>query len=140
MFRGTGDVSAGQFSDFGNSPYADDALGTIDSFNKMTAADIAAFYKTWYHLNDATLVIAGDIDPVATLAQIHQLFDPIPAVPLPAHKTGAIAPFAIDRIQANVALGGSFSMTAQSKFRCGHVAAGRRHVAPCVSAEAVRRL
>jgi zinc protease len=88
---------------FGNSPYADDALGTIDSFNKMTAADIATFYKTWYHPNDATLVVAGDIDPVATLAQIHQLFDPIPAVPLPAHKTGTIAPLTSSTIAQGIA-------------------------------------
>jgi zinc protease len=88
---------------FGNSPYADGALGTIDSFDKMTATDIQHFYKTWYHANDATLVIAGDIDPAATMAQIHQLFDPIPSVPLPTHKTGSIAPLIAATIAGGVA-------------------------------------
>jgi zinc protease len=77
---------------FGDVPYARDGVGTVPSFEKMHASDIAAFYHAWYHPNNATLVIAGDIDPQAVLAEIHRDFDSIPAATLPQHKTYTITP------------------------------------------------
>ncbi len=71
---------------FAGTPFAVSALGTVDGFAKMTAADIARFYHTWYHPGDATLIVAGDIDPAHTLAQIHAIFDDIPAGTIPARK------------------------------------------------------
>ncbi len=76
---------------YGDTPYAHDPVGTIAGFERMTAADIAAFYRAWYHPNDATLIVAGDIDPAQTLAAVHQFFDPIPPVPLPP-VTPIVAP------------------------------------------------
>ena len=32
------------------------------------------FYKDWYAPNNAILVVAGDVDPTATLAKIKQLY------------------------------------------------------------------
>ena len=40
--------------------------GTMDSVSKMTREDLAKFHQTWYHPNNATLVIVGD----TTLAEI----------------------------------------------------------------------
>lgn len=40
--------------------------GTTDSVGKMTREDLVKFHQTWYHPNNATLVIAGD----TTLAEI----------------------------------------------------------------------
>lgn len=77
---------------FGDVPYAHDGVGTIDSFQKMRASDIAAFYKAWYHPNNATLVVAGDINPQNVLAEIHRDFDSIPSAPVPQHKAYTIAP------------------------------------------------
>jgi zinc protease len=88
---------------FGNTPYAEDGVGTIPSFDKMKASDIAAFYHTWYHPNNATLVVAGDIDPQKLLAEIHNDFDPVSEVPLPAHKTYAIQPLAATTLNDSVA-------------------------------------
>jgi zinc protease len=70
---------------YGDSPWGKDGVGTIASFDAMKASDIAAFYRTWYHPDDATLVIAGDVDPVAALASVKSWFGAIPAVPVPAH-------------------------------------------------------
>ncbi|MDP9024809.1 MAG: insulinase family protein, partial [Candidatus Eremiobacteraeota bacterium] len=64
---------------FKGTPYANASGGTIPSFNAMRAVDIRSFYQTWYHPSNATLIIAGDIDPQQTLRQIHSLFDAIPA-------------------------------------------------------------
>jgi len=88
---------------YAGTPYVTDAGGTIAGFEKMKASDIRAFYATWYHPNDATLVIAGDIDPVQTLAQIHAAFDPIPSVPVPPHPLISPAPLVTTTIDAGVA-------------------------------------
>lgn len=88
---------------FGDAPYAQDGVGTIESFDKMHASDIAAFYKTWYHPNNATLVVAGDIDPASVLAEIHRDFDAIPAAPLAQHKSYTIKPLTATTLSDTVA-------------------------------------
>ncbi|MBS0382464.1 MAG: insulinase family protein [Proteobacteria bacterium] len=69
---------------FAGTPYAHDALGTRPSFDKTTAADLKKFHDTWYAPNNAILVIAGDVDPATTLAQVKTLFGEIPKKTLPA--------------------------------------------------------
>lgn len=87
---------------FGDTPYAQDGVGTITSFDKMRASDIAGFYHAWYHPNNATLVIAGDIDAAKTLAEIHRDFDPISAARLPLHKAYTIPPMAANTLSDSV--------------------------------------
>jgi len=41
------------------------------------------FYSSWYAPNNAILVIAGDVDPAATLASIKQYYGSIPRHPVP---------------------------------------------------------
>ncbi len=74
------------------SPYADPGLGTVESFKQIGAADLKAFYARWYHPNNAIYVIAGDVDPQATIAKVRALFESIPARPLPARKPVAFKP------------------------------------------------
>ena len=69
---------------FAGTPYAHDALGTRPSFEKTTAAVLKNFHDTWYAPNNAILVIAGNVDPDATLSEVKQLFGDIPAKKLPA--------------------------------------------------------
>ena len=69
---------------FEGTPYAHDALGTRPSFQQTTAAMLRQFYDAWYAPNNAILVIAGDVDPEQTLAKVKELFEPIPARPVPA--------------------------------------------------------
>ncbi len=68
---------------FKGTPYAHDALGTRPSFNKTTAGMLRAFYQSWYAPNNAILVVAGDVDPQATLGEIRTLFAGIPRKALP---------------------------------------------------------
>ena len=77
---------------FAGTPYADEGLGTVDSFKKIQAPDLKAFYAKWYHPNNAIMVIVGDIDPAATIAKVRGLFGSIPAATLPARATGKLAP------------------------------------------------
>ena len=68
------------------TPYADEGLGTVDTFKKIQAPDLKRFYARWYHPNNVIMVIAGDIDPQATIAKVRSLFGSIPAAPLPPRK------------------------------------------------------
>ena len=77
---------------FAGTPYADFGLGTVESFKRITARDLKGFYARWYHPNNAIYVIAGDVDPQATIAKVRALFGTIPATKLPAHKPVKLGP------------------------------------------------
>ena len=77
---------------FAGTPYAHDPLGTKASFDTTTAGMLGDFYKQWYTPANAILVIAGDVEPTTTLAQIKQLFEPIPSHPLPQHPAVQLQP------------------------------------------------
>jgi zinc protease len=72
---------------FADTPYAHSGLGTRPSFDKTTAADLKKFHDAWYAPNNAILVIAGDVDPASTLAQVKSLFGNIPKKALPARPS-----------------------------------------------------
>jgi zinc protease len=77
---------------FAGTPYAHDPLGTKESFDKTTAAQLGDFYKQWYTPANSILVIAGDVNPDQTLSTVKQLFAPIQSHPLPAHPAIALQP------------------------------------------------
>ncbi len=77
---------------FAGTPYADEGLGTVDSFKQIQAPDLKRFYARWYHPNNIVMVIAGDVDPASTIAKITRLFGAIPAAPLPPRATVTLAP------------------------------------------------
>ena len=75
------------------TPYSDPGLGTIKSFSQqVNGALLRAFYAKWYHPNNAVLVIAGDVDPRATLATVDKLFGSIPAKALPPRRAVHLRP------------------------------------------------
>jgi zinc protease len=78
--------------EFAGTPYDHDALGTRASFDHTTGAMLKKFYDTWYAPNNAILVISGDVDPQATLAQIKTIFGSIPRRAVPAHAKLKLAP------------------------------------------------
>jgi zinc protease len=69
---------------FAGTPYAHTPLGTRESFDKTTGAMLKQFHDTWYTPNNAILVIAGDVDPATTLAEVKARFGDIPRKDLPA--------------------------------------------------------
>ena len=77
---------------FAGTPYAHDSLGTKSSFDATTGPMLKDFYTKWYTPSNAILVIVGDIDSVATLDRIKQLFGSIPSHPLPARPTVDLKP------------------------------------------------
>ncbi len=77
---------------FRGTPYEHDALGTRPSFDATTGTMLKKFYDTWYAPNNAILVIAGDVDPASTLAEVKSLFGSIPAKTLPARPQVQLQP------------------------------------------------
>jgi len=47
---------------FTNSPYRRPIIGWMEDLDSMTIDDVSEWYRKWYAPNNATLVVAGDID------------------------------------------------------------------------------
>ena len=77
---------------FAGTPYAHDALGTRPSFEKTTAQALKQFHDAWYAPNNAILVIAGNVDPKATLTEVKELFGDIKSKQLPARPQVKLSP------------------------------------------------
>ena len=77
---------------FRGTSYEHDALGTRLSFDATTGAMLKNFYDTWYAPNNAILVIAGDVNPLTTMAEVKNLFGSIPRKTLPARSQAQLQP------------------------------------------------
>lgn len=64
--------------------YGHSTIGARSDVENVPIDRLQAFYKTWYRPDNATLIVAGRIDPARTLAAIAQRFDTVarPAAPL----------------------------------------------------------
>ncbi|HWT06406.1 MAG TPA: pitrilysin family protein, partial [Xanthomonadales bacterium] len=87
---------------FAGTPFATASGGTIPSFEKMTADDIRAFYRAWYRPGNATLIVAGDIDPKQTLEYVHRQFDGIPDAAVPTRVPIAVQPLVASTVEATI--------------------------------------
>lgn len=56
-------------------------IGSQQDLTAATFQDVLDFFKKYYAPNNASLVIAGDIDPVKTKAMVEKWFSEIPAGP-----------------------------------------------------------
>lgn len=77
----------------GGTPYAKNGLGTVKSFaGDVNSEQLLKFYRTWYHPNNAVYVIAGNVDPQATIEQVKSLFGDVPSAKLPAREPVHLRP------------------------------------------------
>lgn len=78
---------------FDYAPYQKGTIGSVEDLNAAAVQDVIDFHSTYYVPNNATLVVAGDIDIAATGSMIGDLFGPIPRGPeppqLPAYTPSA---------------------------------------------------
>lgn len=68
------------------SPYRNPVVGWMDDLQNMNAADALAWYQRWYAPNNATVVIAGDVDAKEVLKLAEKYFGKIPPKTLPKAK------------------------------------------------------
>lgn len=95
---------------FGDSYYSIPPIGTMEDLNAAAIADFADFYETFYVPNNATLSIAGDIDPDQAKAWIEKYFGGIKRgtkeIPRPTEEPAALSGEVIDTVYDNIQLPG----------------------------------
>lgn len=70
-----------------NHPYGRPVIGWRQEIEKLDREDALAFYKRFYAPNNATLVIAGDVDATEIRPMVEQAYGTIPAQPaIPAQR------------------------------------------------------
>jgi zinc protease len=77
---------------FSGTVYSHDALGTKESFDATTGEMLKNFYSRWYAPNNAILIIAGDVEPTAVLAEVKEFYGRIVRKSLPAHPEITLQP------------------------------------------------
>ncbi len=68
------------------NPYHHPVVGWMNDLQNMSASDALAWYERWYAPNNATLVVAGDVDAKEVLRLAEQYFGTIPPKTLPKTK------------------------------------------------------
>ena len=70
-----------------NHPYGRPIIGWHQEIEKLDREDALAFYKRFYAPNNATLIIAGDVDPQDIRPMVERTYGVIPAQPaIPEHR------------------------------------------------------
>jgi zinc protease len=69
-----------------SSPYRHPVIGWMNDLVNMKAADARDWYRSWYKPNNATVVIAGDVDPKAILQAVEKYYGAATARELPERK------------------------------------------------------
>ena len=62
-------------------PYSWPTIGSMEDLTAATRDDVADFFKTYYAPNNASLVVAGDIDLVETRKLVEKWFNEVPRGP-----------------------------------------------------------
>jgi zinc protease len=62
-------------------PYSWDTIGSMEDLNAATLDDVKHWFTTYYGPNNATLVLAGDIDLATAKTKVRQYFGDIPPGP-----------------------------------------------------------
>lgn len=64
-------------------PYRHPVLGYPEDIRRIDSTVLRSYYQDWYHPNNATLVIVGDIQPDQALDRVRHYFGALPAGRLP---------------------------------------------------------
>jgi zinc protease len=87
-------------------PYSWSTIGSMEDLSAASHEDVQEFFRTFYAPNNASLVIAGDIDLAATRTLVEKWFSDVPkgkpVMPVsapPAMLTGVTRKTVTDRVQ-----------------------------------------
>ncbi len=73
-------------------PYRHPAIGYKTDLENLTLTDVRAFYDKFYHPDNATLVVVGDMNSLAVSAAIAKYFAILPKSPNPIPAVRAVEP------------------------------------------------
>ncbi len=89
-------------------PYEITPIGTMEDLNAAKIEDFADFYNTFYVPNNATLSIAGDIDPAKAKVMIEKYFGTIKKgtieIPRPTPPVTLLTKEVVDTVYDNIQL------------------------------------
>ncbi|OUU75341.1 MAG: hypothetical protein CBC29_03325 [Methylococcaceae bacterium TMED69] len=64
---------------YSGTTYGSSIIGSIKDISSISIKDLKNWYSRYYHPNNATIVIVGDVDPDTTFALVKKYFDAIPS-------------------------------------------------------------
>ena len=62
-------------------PYHHSVIGSMADLSAASLADVSTFFRTYYSPNNASLTLAGDINPAEAKKLVEKYFGPIPRGP-----------------------------------------------------------
>lgn len=62
-------------------PYSWDVIGSMEDLNAASVDDVKEFFRTYYVPSNASLVIAGDVNPAEVRKQVETWFADVPGAP-----------------------------------------------------------
>ncbi len=68
---------------FDTHTYGWPTIGWMTDLNGLSVDDCVSFYRTWYAPNNATIIVVGDVDPMAAAATVLKHYGQLPASELP---------------------------------------------------------
>ena len=83
-----------------SSPYRIPVIGWMDDLESMHIDDLSDWYRQWYAPNNATVVVAGDVDPKEVLRLARRYFGPLkPSKIQPAKPRREVTQLGVKRLQ-----------------------------------------
>lgn len=83
-----------------SSPYRIPVIGWMDDLESMHIDDLRVWYRKWYAPNNATVVVAGDVDPDDVLRLARRYFGPLkPSDITPSKPRREVTQLGIKRVQ-----------------------------------------
>ncbi len=71
---------------FRNHPYHWPVIGWMHEMEGLTKEDVLQFHRTWYHPNNAILIISGDVTAAEVRPLAQKYYGGLPNVPVPPRR------------------------------------------------------
>jgi zinc protease len=77
---------------FREHPYHHDTIGSASAVENVSIPTLTAFYNTFYHPNNATVIVMGNVEIEHTLALVQKHFGRLPKSPKPIPPVYVVEP------------------------------------------------
>lgn len=71
---------------FRNHPYRLPVIGWMHEMEKLTKSDVLRFHNSWYHPNNAVLILSGDITAGEARPLVERYYGALPKTAVPARR------------------------------------------------------